>query len=59
MTPTQTTSSSAPSRFLTWGHVTANLCTLVNSLLVTMQSQNTNPPYAFDLIQSRVDAFVR
>jgi hypothetical protein len=31
----------------------------VGSLLVTMQSQRMNPPQTFDVIQTRVDAFVR
>lgn len=47
------------SRFWRWEHFASGLCALLDSLLVTMQSQRMNPPHTFNIIQTRVDAFVR
>lgn len=47
------------SGFMTWGSLISGLCVLVGSFLVTMQSPNMHPPFTFDVIQTRVDAFVR
>jgi hypothetical protein len=47
------------SRPMPRGSIISGLCALVSSLLVTMQSQRMNPPKTFDVIQTRVDAFVR
>jgi hypothetical protein len=54
-----TINRSYPSQFTQWGSVLSSLYALVGSLLVTMQSQRMNPPQTFDVIQTRVDAFVR
>lgn len=49
------------SRFsgLKWGAFTSGLFAVLGSFLVTMQSPQMNPPYTFDVIQTRADAFVR
>lgn len=59
MTSTPTLSISAPSGSVTWKQVMAGLCGLLGSILFTLQSQNMNPLYTFDVIQTRVDAFIR
>jgi len=59
MRSAQTVNRSYRSPFMQWGSVISGLCALVGSLLVTMQSQRMNPPQTFDVIQTRVDAFVR
>ncbi len=52
-----------PSGGMKWGAFISGLCTMLGSFLVTMQSSQMNPPYTFDIIQTRVqtrvDAFVR
>jgi hypothetical protein len=59
MQSAQTVTLSSPSGFMKLGSFISGLCVLVGSLLVTMQSRRTNPPDTFDVIQTRVDAFVR
>jgi len=44
---------------MNWKSVMAGLWALAGSLLDSMQSQRTNPPKTFDVLQTRVDAFVR
>lgn len=46
-------------RCLRWGSFLSGLGALLSSLQVTMQSPRMNPPRTFDIIQTRVDAFVR
>jgi len=55
----QTINRSYLSQFGPWGSVRSGLGALLGSLLVTMQSQRMNPPHTFEIIQTRVDAFVR
>ena len=43
----------------TWKHARAGLSAFVGSLLATLQSPRMNPSHAFNIIQTRVDAFVR
>jgi len=59
MRSAQTINRSHASRSMPRGSIISGLCTLVGSLLATMQSQRMNPPQTFDAIQTRVDAFVR
>jgi hypothetical protein len=59
MKSVQTVNPSSSSRFIKGRSFVSGLCALLGSLLVTMQSQRMNPPHMFDVIQTRVDAFVR
>ncbi|ETW94788.1 hypothetical protein [Candidatus Entotheonella palauensis] len=59
MPSVDTGNGSNASGFIKWGSFISGLCALVGSLLVTLQSPQMNPPYPFDVIQTRVDAFVR
>jgi hypothetical protein len=54
-----TANPSHPFQPIKRGSLISRLRTLVGSLLVTLQSRHMNPPYTFDVIQTRVDAFVR
>ncbi len=48
-----------PSGGMKWGVFMSGLFAILGSFLVTMQSPKMNPPHTFDVIQTRVDAFVR
>jgi hypothetical protein len=53
------TGQSSQSRWPKGESYLSSVCTLLGSLLVTMQSQQMNPNPTFDAIQTRADAFVR
>jgi hypothetical protein len=59
MRSAQPINRSHASRCMAGGSIISGLWALVGSLLVTMQSQRMNPSQTFEVIQTRVDAFVR